>query len=275
MASAPDNGDISDFQTPVTCGDCEGNRDVRNFCLDCNVNICETCKGKRLHQQYKVRSKGHTDERNARRTSHKCTNHPQKDYVTFCKTCNVPCCGVCISEMHSVHFFCSIDDAANEAREQVRTHLTDLETSLLPRIEQRGFDISDGITVYKDSIKSAREQCTKRIKHLKHELECTENDLKKQFDKIERIDRSKLDKIRNENEEQSYQTGSTIAACMDVLKNSNDIELLTFRSKIMNMSTPTIQDISLPPLVQFDPPRHILSSVNELCGRIIRRRTDH
>ena len=268
MSGLNSDEEQSDYQTPVICEDCEGNRDVRYFCLECKVNICEKCKGRRLHRKHRVLPRGHREVRNARKAAHSpCKEHPDKAYVTFCRKCKVPCCPDCISEKHNEHSFCSIEEVANEAREEIQTRQTDLEISIIPLYQQRDADISNGILQYKMSIEIARERLTKRIKLLQQELNSAEEEFKKQFNETERVDLHKMEAIRKANEDQSNDAKSLVAACQSALTESSYIELLKLREEIAHTPVSKPRPDVLPPLVHFDPSSNSKFS-KELFGQI-------
>ena len=137
MASS-DESEVSDYQAPIICGDCQGHKDVNSYCLACLVNLCDRCKVKPLHKKHQVRPRTHPDAVRARKTvKDLCRYHPHNEYVTFCTDCKVPCCPACIStNLHKNHTFTSIECAAEQARVGIEAYLQTLETSTLPESEK-------------------------------------------------------------------------------------------------------------------------------------------
>ena len=264
-----DDDDQSDFQTPVICGDCEGNRDVRYVCLACDVNICEKCKGRRLHRQHRVLPRGHPEVTKARKTTRNpCTEHLDKEYVTFCRTCNVPCCPDCIAGKHNEHSFCSIDEAADKARKEIHNCLSALEETILPSLEQRDTDISVGIGVYKESMRRAREQCRNRCKAFKEALERAEDEFLKQSEELEISDIADMETSRRHNGERTSEIKQLIAACKTNLEEKSDLALLEFRLECHGIEKLEPGTIALPALLRFLPSSFELPTKDQLLGKL-------
>ncbi|CAG2219484.1 unnamed protein product [Mytilus edulis] len=100
-------------QVAVTCQMCKKSQKLKWRCMDCDLTICENCKG--IHSKIPSIS-GHKvvsfsdipASRMERRVEeeimkNQCTKHNRKTYRFFCRNCNLLICSDCITEDHSKH----------------------------------------------------------------------------------------------------------------------------------------------------------------------------
>ena len=108
------------YQTTVVCGGCETIGNVESFCLTCDANLCDSCKAHLIHRKHTVLPMTHSTVV-ATRMSMKlpCKQHPGENYVTYCNTCQEPCCPKCIPSSHGTHVFSELDMAARDTRGQL------------------------------------------------------------------------------------------------------------------------------------------------------------
>ena len=87
-----------------------------------------------------------------------CKQHPGENYVTYCNTCQEPCCPKCIPSSHDTHVFSELGVAARDTR----GHLTRFKEILRNRkklkdsVEQRLMKRKEDAEKQK---KAVRERC--------------------------------------------------------------------------------------------------------------------
>ena len=178
--------DQDGYQTPVTCEDCLGHKNVTSYCLNCKGNLCESCKDKNLHRRHRVLLRTDPEVTKARALSKRpCVNHPDNQYVAFCNKCQKPCCVACITDIHGNHDLISIEDAANEARIELEFKLSIIKEVTLPQIENDHKEITNGIEKYYRSIEEVKERSKGIFHGVRQQLAHAEKEWFRQVQKTE------------------------------------------------------------------------------------------
>ena len=271
MASSAEP-DVSDYQAPVTCLDCEGHKNVNSYCVDCKGNICDKCRTRRLHKEHRIFPRSHREAVKARRkVKQRCKKHPYKEYVMFCKICNKPCCHDCIAKEHVHHAFTNIEDVAKDAISNIQTYMGTLESVVLPSIEKAYGEVKDGIGNYNQSLEKAKQDSKRRFKSLHEELDRMERDLMQQLDAIKQTDTVDIERTASDIEEKRKWTNDRIAACKSALAEMSEIDLLLF-----SKTCKTISDVesntsrTLPASVHVHLSSYKIPKLSELVGCIKR-----
>ena len=268
MASS-DEPDVSDYQTPVTCLDCEGHKNVNSYCVDCKGNICDRCKTRRLHKEHRIFPRTHREAVKARRKAKQlCKKHADYEYVTFCKKCSVPCCSDCIAKEHINHAFINIEDAANNIIAKIQSYMRTLVTDILPSIEKMHGDLELGIEKYNKSLEKVKEDSKRRFRMLREELDRAERDWMQQLDVNTKADHAEIDRLQNGVQEKIKQARNIIATSKTAVTESSEIDLLLFRHEFQDISDLKPDTVSLPALVQFLPSTYEIPKISELVGHI-------
>ena len=267
--------DVSDYQAPVTCLDCEGHKNVNSYCVDCKGNICDKCKTRRLHKEHRIFPRTHREAVKARRKAkQRCKKHSDKEYVTFCKKCNKPCCSDCIAKEHAHHApFINIDDAAKDAMVDIQSYMATLERDVLPSIEKMHGDLEEGIKKYNQSLEKATKDSKLRFQILRDELDEIEKDWMQELNNITKTDHAEMHRLRNEVEEKRNQTKDIIATCKTAVTEYSEIDLLSFKPTCKDRSFLEPSTVSLPVLVRLLPSTFCIPKLPELVGRIEREET--
>ena len=268
MASLEDP-DVSDFQAPVTCLDCEGHKNVNSYCVDCKGNICDKCKTRRLHKEHRIFPRTHRDAVKARRKAkQRCKKHTEKEYVTFCKKCSVPCCSDCIAKEHVNHAFINIEDAAKDAMADIKTYMGKLETDVLPSIEKVHCDLELGLEKYNKSLQKVKDDSKDRFRMLRNDIDRAERDWMQQLNAITKADHVEMDRLQNEVQEKIKQTKSLIATCKTVVTESGELDLLLFKHKFQDKDDLKPNTVSMPAVVKFLPSTYRIPKTSDLVGCI-------
>ena len=270
MATSEES-DVSDYQAPVTCLDCEGHKNVNSYCVDCKGNICDKCKTRRLHKEHRLFPRTHREAVKARRKDkQRCKKHSDKEYVTFCKKCHEPCCSDCIAKVHALHApFINIDDAAKDAMVDIRSYMATLERDVLPLIEKVHGDLEEGMKItYNESIAKAMEGSKRRFRTLRNELDQAERDWMQQLETIAKEDHVEIDRSKHEVNEKIKQTKDLIAACQTAVTQSSELDMLLFAQRLKDISDLKPSTISMPAQIKFLPSTFRIPKTSELVGHI-------
>ena len=271
MASSED----PDNQTNrIICEDCTSDKGVTSYCVDCKVNLCEGCKSTFLHKKHKVLSTTYTDELSARQKQPKlpCKRHSDRECISYCIKCNKPCCRECLTDEHYQHSNINLEVAIKDATENVHSCIENLEANVLPSIEQFHSAVLDGIARYTESLDKATEASKRRFQSLREEIDRAEKDWMQQLETIKEADFTEMERIRNEVEDKINQTKDLISTCKTVMSESNELDLLSFKSKRPNICEIENGPVSLPASVHFQPSNFKTPKVFQLIGRIGRGR---
>lgn len=170
-------------------------------CRRCRVNLCDTCVPVHLrekaisgHDIVEYGTKGEDEECI-------CELHPPNGCSTYCKTCDVPICKLCISEKHSTHETSQLSEQIEQLLkkiEQENGRLQSFKTELeivLDHTKNILSSLTQFYTQRKDKItargKEWQKYVEKTVQKLHHELNDMRNEhevtLKKQKNEFEEV----------------------------------------------------------------------------------------
>ena len=264
--------EVYDYQTPATCGDCGGDRNVLDYCINCKANICARCKDKQLHKQHNVLARTNSEVRNAIALSNRpCKDHPDQTFVLFCDHCKIPCCTVCITGKHSGHKFTTFDLAAKDAKSVLEAHLKTETEITTANLEKTHKAIIEGISKYNEAFQKSEDMSRTRFQSLHNEFNRVENDWFEQMKNMKADDsRTMIElerKLNNELERRKQHTD----ICKSTLTGGSDLALLSLYSEIEVGENVNKTEITFPPLIYFKQSGYKLPEVKELIGETFRK----
>ena len=183
-------------QSFVECDGCETGNEVRWYCLNCKVNLCDECKKARLHRNHLPCIVQWTSQEavTARQESYPpCKLHPQKTYTNYCQTCGVSCCPFCISD-HMNHTVCTIDEASATAVEEITSRVKSLQQDDLPQVAYEKAKIEKLINENEMEKSENKTKLRNKISVLKKQLE----NIEKEEDRtIDQMHKNREDNLRS------------------------------------------------------------------------------
>ena len=220
-----------DLQAPVICDACEGHVSVFSYCLDCKGNICDTCKTKhsqnRLQRDHRVLPRTHPEVLKAKKGKREsCRDHPDKECVTYCTRCKVPCCVDCISGSHNQHPFSSIEEAAENKEKELHTFVASLENDVLPYNEKVYSEISQENATCNKEKNEVREEVKEVISELRKKLDAFEKVAMDELDEVTAVSLKDLSKQQSNADDTIKGTRAMINLCKSTLADGSDIKLL-------------------------------------------------
>ena len=260
--------DVTDYQTPILCGDCQGHKDVNSYCLACDANLCDKCGKKPLHRKHPVRPRTHPDVIRARRKAKAlCKAHPNKQYVMFCNDCKVPLCLDCMNH-HRNHSFETIEQAAKHARDELQSQFSTLVKETLPTSEKIYETVKDNIAQYNEEWEKANKESKFRFQFLRKQMDDAEKEWAAQLDKRKIDDLSELLKAQEETENKIQRTKNLIETCKSKLSQAGDLDLISFESECGDTIYQRSAPVVVPQKVLFTPSSYTVPSLSELVGRL-------
>ena len=261
-----------DYQTPVVCGGCETPKNVKSFCLNCDANLCDSCKAQLIHRKHTVLPRTHPKVV-ATRMSMKlpCKQHPGEYYGTYCNTCLKPCCPKCIPKNHDKHEFSELDVAAKGIREQLSKYSTKLDKEILGNRENMKVTIEKRLTKTKTDAEKHKKAVRQKCQSLRKSIDVMETSLLTQIYKMLKEDINQMEKQLadiNANEERIRRQ---LTSCNAVMTNASDIHLLISYHDLPNVTSFDIPEVTLPGEVEFKATSWTLPSESEIIGRINRK----
>ena len=231
MAQAAEE-EVSDYQAPVTCGQCDAVKGVNSYCVDCKNDICDTCKSHRLHRTHRILPRTDPEATKARRTARfPCKSHPDKEYDTFCKTCQEPCCAKCIPGAHDIHSFADIDSVSREVKEELTSTLSIMTKNMLPALVESSKSLKDSMMEeYNESVDKSVAVCETTFESFRGDITKLENEWKVNIRKVQDKENSIVCKDRNKLDLQIDQIKKAIYNCKTKLHDASNLSLLTLRS---------------------------------------------
>ena len=248
------------------CDKCANHMKVSSFCLYCKADVCGECKERCISQGHNIRQISREEMK-----SPVCKEHG-KPFVTFCKPCQKPCCGICIARKHARHSFMTIDDAAKDARSKLKISLQSQDSTTLPKLQTARKLLDDGFEKYTEAMDCALEKSKARFQSLRQELERNEEDWIRNLENTRTDDVAKMNIMKGNLDNQIRYKDQFIDNCQAILSDGSDAMVLAFASDINDAESIDVSRVVLPSPVNFKPSSRRLSSADDLIGMIQRPR---
>ena len=269
-----ESDDISgyDYQTPVVCGGCETPKKVQSFCLNCDANLCDSCKGQLIHRKHTVLSRTHPKVVAARMSMKlSCRQHPEENYTTFCNTCQKPCCPNCIPESHDRHSFSQLRQAAKDVRGKLATYNTKLDKDVLENRQKLRYTVEQRLTKTKSDAEMHKNTVQKKCQTFRKSIDEMETSLVTQINNMLKEDTKQLENHLADIKASEERIRRQLASCNDVVTNSSDVQLLISCNDWPDMTPFHIPNIAFPEEVEFRESTWALPKVDVLIGMINRK----
>ena len=261
-----------DYQTPVVCGNCETPKDVKSFCLNCDANLCEQCKAQLIHRKHTMLPRTHPKVVAARMSmKFQCKQHPGENYVTYCITCQKPCCPTCIPKSHDKHEFSELSVAAKDIRERLSTYTTKLDTEILVNRTKARDTIEKRLANTKTDAEKHKKIVRQKCQSLRKRIDDMETYLLTQIDKILKEDTTQLEKQLTYIKANEERIRRQLASSNEAMTNSSDIELLITYHDFPDVASFHIPKIVYPGEVDFIESTLAFPIGDKIIGRIIRK----
>ena len=255
---------VHDLQTPTICGDCGGNRDVHDYCIDCKANICNGCKDKVLHQQHKVRDRMSQEVRNAiALLNSPCKDHPGNAFVSFCDRCKTPCCAVCITDSHIGHTFISLDRAANDAKLIIEAYIrteTEMQNVVL-----------EGRDEYNKSVQKAIDISRECFQTLRNDLDRVEKEWFEQIENMKADDNKTMIRLECKLDSELKRRKERTDICKSTLSGGSHLTLLSLSSDLREEENVELTEMAVPSLIDMKTSGYKLPDVKKLIGETVRK----
>ena len=270
MAESDDTS-VYDYQTAVACGGCGTHKNVKSFCLNCDADLCDSCKGQLIHRKHTVLPRTHPKTVAARMsTKVPCKQHPGEYFGTYCNTCQKPCCHKCIPKNHDKHEFSNLDVAAKCIRDQLSKYTTKQKGILRNREKLRN-TIKKRLTQTKADGDKHKKAIRQKCQTLRKSIDDMETSLLTQIDKMLKEDTKQLEKQLTDIKANEERIRKQLASCNDVMKNASDVHVLTSFHDFKDMTSFDIPKIVFPGEVDFRESSSAFPKVAEIIGRVSRR----
>ena len=264
-----------DYQTPVVCGGCETPKNVKSFCLNCDANLCDSCKAQLIHRKHSVLPRPHPTVVAARMSMKlPCKQHPGEKYVTYCNTCQKPCCPTCIPKNHTKHDFSELDVAAKGVREQLSKYTTKLNKEILGDREKLRDTIEKRLTKTKTDAEKHKKAVRQKCQTLRQSIDDMETSLLTRIDKMLKEDTKQMDKQLADIKANEERVRRQLASCNDVMTNASDVQLLISYHDIPDLTSFDIRNVALPGEVEFRESTKTFPTVDEIIGKHSRKADD-
>ena len=203
-----------------------------------------------------------------------CKQHPEENYVTYCNTCQKPCCPKCIPKNHDQHKFSELEVAAKGAREQLSNYSTKLEKEILGNRGKMRDMVEKRLTKTKTGAEKHKKAVKQKCQTLRKSIDEMETSLLTQIDKILKEDTKLLETQLadiNANEEQIRRQ---LTSCNDVMTNASDVHLLIPYHNFPDVTSFDIRNVALPGEVEFIESTKAFPRVDEIIGKLSRKSED-
>ena len=269
-----DDTSCYDFQAPVVCGGCESYKNVESFCLNCDANLCDSCKTHLIHRKHTVLPRTHSRVVATRMSMKRpCKQHPEESYATFCNTCQKPCCPKCIAENHDKHSFSQLEEAAKDVRGKFEQYAAKLDNAALGNMKKMRDTLEQRLAKTKSDADGHIEIVRQKCQSLRKSIDNMETCLLAQIDKMLKEDTEQLEKQLADIKSNEQRIRLQLASCHDVMTNANDVQLLISYHDSPNVTSFDAPKTAFLGEVEFTASTKELPAADDIIGVIQRKST--
>ncbi|XP_055999643.1 uncharacterized protein LOC125656909 [Ostrea edulis] len=244
-------------QDVVRCDLCE-TATVQMYCDFCHVNLCFSCIGKHIADDYEKHKVVPFQNRKSTLIYPKCSTHQKKVCELLCKECDMSVCSLCIdnqlsSDKHKGHTFSIFSEIYNKRKADITKDSEEIENIISPTYEEMATDLETQITNLDGEYVKFTTVVTKHGEEWHKEIDNVINKMKNEIEemKIKHLEilKKHLDEIK--------QIQSLIEQSLITLKEmeeSNEVSVtMEYRSKIKEFrKLPPKVRVSLPTFSPID-----------------------
>jgi len=192
MLSSESSPQIVADPNNVKCQLCEEGEPATTYCPECPSFLCTQCTlfhgrapTSKHHQTTSVDAALSGKNPSTKRIP-RCPKHPVMEINTFCTTCKVTVCPVCVTEAHSLHAFQSLSQVAETLRDEIMDSLA--IASLREKEAKAGMTLFSGSPeiLYQTS-KIAEEEIHSTFATLQADLDARKKELLTSLDEKRRV----------------------------------------------------------------------------------------
>ncbi|XP_062617230.1 uncharacterized protein LOC134278942 [Saccostrea cucullata] len=120
---------------------------MQMYCDFCQVNLCISCTGKHISDDYDKHKVVPVQQRKSTLIYPKCIAHQTKSCKYYCEECDISVCSLCsiISDTHKGHTISTLSDVYNAKKEVIENDTEALENIISPTYEEVATDIETQI----------------------------------------------------------------------------------------------------------------------------------
>ncbi|WAQ97883.1 TRIM2-like protein [Mya arenaria] len=236
--------DSSKLKPGTECEICqENNGPARSRCIDCEVNLCVSCKSKhapvdseQVHnfidfEEVKPDGRQKPNHHTRLTQSKTCNKHPGVELNVYCTKCKTVICRTCKEEKHSAHPVQETGDVSKMMRSSL-SHFLGAIKEYLPDFENYVKKIRQGQKEAESDLQNAIKDVKSRAKFLQNEIEKVSENL---VYELKQRHKSSVEELNKEakNVINSYKSIATVTTSADrMLKLGSDLNIIDISKKI-------------------------------------------
>ncbi|XP_055998972.1 uncharacterized protein LOC125667228 [Ostrea edulis] len=223
---------IRSAQDVVRCDLCE-TAIVQMYCDFCDVNLCITCIGKHIADDYQKHIVVPFQKRKSTLIYPKCSTHQNKLCEFLCKECDMSVCSMCAvsADKHKGHRFSILSEIYNNKKADFTKDSEEIENVISPTYEEMATDLELQITNLDGEYVKFTTVVTKHGEEWHKEIDNVINKMKNEIEEM----KTKHLEILKKHLDEIKQIQSLIEQSLITLKEmeeSNDVSVtMEYRSK--------------------------------------------
>ncbi|XP_052676952.1 uncharacterized protein LOC128158234 [Crassostrea angulata] len=230
---------------------------VQSYCDVCHVNLCTSCIGKHISDEYDKHKIVPFQKRRSTLIYPKCETHSRKNCKFQCKDCNnMFVCSSCMaSKQHKGHNFVEVTEVFKAKKDDIKKDTKELENHISPTYEEIAFDLENQLANLDGGYDKLTTTMSKQGEQWHREIDIIVNKMKTEISEIKVKHKELLQKHLND----IKQIQSLIK---ETLHNLRKIEESTEVSPIIEYSSKIREFSKLPPKVQVSLPTFIPKAID-------------
>ncbi|XP_061187659.1 uncharacterized protein LOC133195748 [Saccostrea echinata] len=236
---------------------------VQMHCDFCDVNLCITCIGKHVSDDYDKHKVVPFQQRKTTLIYPMCTIHPTKSCELQCKECNIPVCTICAATIqHKKHDLLLLTEIYDAMKKSIRNETTEIENNLLPTYESLAIDIETQMSSLDSDYGNLADLVTKHGEDWHKEIDRITEEMKNEINEMKGKHKSILKQHLDEIKQVQSLMDQTLPTLKKIEESNKVILALEYTSKIKEFS-------KLPPKVQVSLPTFTTGNINrELLDKL-------
>ncbi|XP_034306629.2 uncharacterized protein [Magallana gigas] len=225
---------------------------VQNYCDFCHVNLCKSCIGEHISDEYDKHKIVRFKDRRSTLIYPKCVTHPHKNCKYQCKNCNNSfiCSSCTASEQHRGHIFVEVLEVYKAKKEVIEKDTEKLQNIITPKYEDIALDLEKRLGSLDGGYETLTTKISKHGEEWHRKIDIVINNIKTELSEIKVKHKEILQKYLDEIKQTQSLINKALLAMKEIKESTEVSQTIEYSTKIKEFS-------NLPPKITVRMPTFI------------------
>nr|XP_034306629.1 uncharacterized protein LOC117682672 [Crassostrea gigas] len=211
---------------------------VQNYCDFCHVNLCKSCIGEHISDEYDKHKIVRFKDRRSTLIYPKCVTHPHKYCKYQCKNCNNSfiCSSCTASEQHRGHIFVEVLHAYKAKTEVIEKDTEKLQNLITPKYEEIALDLEKRLASIDGGYEKLTTEISKHGEEWHRKIDIVINKMKTELSEIKVKHKEILQKYLDKTKQTQSLVNKALLAIKEIRESTEVSQTIEYSSKIKEFS---------------------------------------